>query len=214
MTSNSPTLLDFFKGNNKQKIIVYFQKEDVITNGEVRDSENEPELILTTGEDMRIKNKAVYFVRLIPNGVSVTGVPGGNEIIFGEINKDTMFCLENILNNCFYKHIDKLQEDDWDKCDDEQIKEYKHTMTRFTKELEEAMKSLQGVIYLSKPKPDWNLHKIQETDTNALVKLSQNNAFLHEISQLYNEWMVQIQDVIDEQPEKNTEDSGPRSELD
>merc|ERR1712097_2320 len=150
-------------------IIFYHQKEDAFENGELRDSNNDPELILTTGENERIKSKAIYFVRLIPNGEACNTAGSGNEIIYGEINPETMSCLERLLNDVFLPQITHLKEEEgWEKCDEEHRTEYKSVMNRFVKELDEAMKSLQGVVYLKNPDPKWDLHKIQESDHTAL----------------------------------------------
>lgn len=59
------TIQDFFSGNGPNKLIFYYQKKDITDpTGELVDSQEPPQLFMTTGDTERIKGKAVYFLKM------------------------------------------------------------------------------------------------------------------------------------------------------
>lgn len=67
---NYSLVTDFLKGTAPPKILIYYQAE----NGEHDDYNEHPEeprLFITTGDTVKLKAKAAYFIRTTPEGKSV-----------------------------------------------------------------------------------------------------------------------------------------------
>lgn len=62
---NSSMLDSFFSANGPRKILVFYQVID-IQGDELKEVGAEPTLFVTNGEDERLKDKAVYFVKNFP----------------------------------------------------------------------------------------------------------------------------------------------------
>lgn len=72
-----------------------------------------------------MKGKGLYFLRTTPpgKGVSLNGT-NDNEVLFGEISESTITSLNTLINFVFKPLVDKLDNNDWASCGEEQKKEF------------------------------------------------------------------------------------------
>merc|ERR1719482_238792 len=88
--ANLKKVNDFLEGRSKHKHLFFFyQKLDVFDEyGDVTDANMEPQLMLTTGEheEMRLKGRAVYFLRNIRDQKRIKPeITTDHELLFGEM---------------------------------------------------------------------------------------------------------------------------------
>ncbi|MFN9939227.1 MAG: hypothetical protein ACK56I_07110, partial [bacterium] len=77
------------------------------------------------GEKERLKGKGLFFVRTTPPGKGVKLDSGNdNEVLFGEISEHTITSLNVVINQVFKPLVDRLDNTDWQSCEDEQKREF------------------------------------------------------------------------------------------
>jgi hypothetical protein len=62
---NSSKLAQFFSAEGPRKILVYYQVVD-IQGDEIKEVGAEPTLFITNGDQEKLKDKAIYFVKNFP----------------------------------------------------------------------------------------------------------------------------------------------------
>ena len=106
------------------------------------------------GEQEKLIGKGVYFLRTTPAGKGVNPSKGDdNEVLFGEMSDHAVPALNTLINNVFKPLVDKMAVEDWKSCEVEQKKEFTQTFEKFSKDIAEALKSLETNISLD-PYPE------------------------------------------------------------
>ena len=119
--ANLKRLNDFLEGKSKHHHIFLFdQKADVINeSGEAIDGHGESKVLVTVGEQERLKGRAVYFMRTIAEGKTVKMENGSDtELLYGEIAANPLESLETSLGSIFLPFLKKSS--DWGQCDKDQ----------------------------------------------------------------------------------------------
>ena len=77
----------FLEGEGSPKIIVCYQIQDTNNNDDIKDTSAEPTLFFTYGESEKLKEKAIWFVRMLPDNRKSVNLneTSDNEVIWGEI---------------------------------------------------------------------------------------------------------------------------------
>ena len=88
-TMNHQALEGFLSGQGPPKMMIYFQP-DSSDDGDGRESMNESRLILTTGDNIKLENKGIFFLRTTANGKEINQDKIDSDILFGEITPDTL----------------------------------------------------------------------------------------------------------------------------
>jgi len=88
--NNLKKLNDFLEGKSKHRhVFIYYQRPDVPNDqGELVDAKGDAKLLITTGEheDVRIKSRAVYFLRNVAENKPVKAdVSSDGDLLFGEM---------------------------------------------------------------------------------------------------------------------------------
>jgi hypothetical protein len=84
-------------------------------------------------------------VRTTPPGKGVKLDSGNdNEVLFGEISEHTITSLNVVINQVFKPLVDRLDNTDWQSCEDEQKREFTQVFDKFANELKDALKSIQS----------------------------------------------------------------------
>eukprot|EP00971_Amphidinium_carterae_P040535 795589-Amphidinium_carterae.1 len=104
--SNLKKINDFLEGKSKHKhLFFYYQKPDVPNEmGEFVDARGDPKIMITTGEheDMRIKSRAVYFLRNVPDQKAVKPeMSCDHDLLFGEMAAKPLESLNTGLHDVF-----------------------------------------------------------------------------------------------------------------
>mmetsp|Transcript_37870 Transcript_37870/g.109261 ORF Transcript_37870/g.109261 Transcript_37870/m.109261 type:complete len:150 (-) Transcript_37870:3-452(-) len=104
--NNLKKLNDFLEGKSKHKhIFIYYQRPDVPNDREeLVDAKGDPKIMITTGEheDMRIKSRAVYFLRNVPDQKVVkVDVSCDSDLLFGEMAATPLESLNTGLMDVF-----------------------------------------------------------------------------------------------------------------
>jgi dynein heavy chain len=217
--NNLKKLNDFLEGKSKHKhIFIYHQKADMPNDmGELVDAKGEPKTMITTGEheDMRIKSRAVYFLRNVPDQKAVkVDVACDGELLFGEMAASPLESLNTGLMDVFKPLIHNYQGPDWASCDAEQASEFRQSFDRFTMELSEGIKSLSGGIDLPSPEPS-NIELQRGISHTEIAK--DHPELVAKYEALLETWCRQIEQYLEETLEgqqKESGDPGPRTELD
>ncbi|CAE8591739.1 unnamed protein product, partial [Polarella glacialis] len=216
--NNLKKLNDFLEGKSKHKhVFIYHQRPDVPNDqGELVDAKGDPKLMITTGEheDVRIKSKAVYFLRNVPDSKAVKAeFACDNELLFGEMAASPLESLNTGLLDVFRPIVCQASSIDWASCDSEQSIEFKSCFDKFSTELSEGIKSLSGGIDLPSPEPtDVDLRTLSYSDI-----AKDHPELVSKYETLLEAWCRQIEQYLEETLEgqqKESGDPGPRSELD
>lgn len=214
--SNLKKINDFLEGKSKHKhIFIYYQRPDIPNEfGEPIDTKGDPKLMITTGEheDMRIKSRAVYFLRNVPDQKAVKVEVGcDHELLFGEMSGNPLQSLNTGMQDVFGKLIQGASSVDWASCDREQTHEFRIGFEKFTKALYEGIKSLTSGIELASPEPRDNIKDIQAADI-----ATNHPEIAEEYEKLLDGWCQQIEKYLEDASDgqaKEVGEPGPRTEL-
>jgi C4-type Zn-finger protein len=69
--------------------------------------------------------------------------------MFGEVSEHTVTSLNTTINGVFKPLVENLTKAEWGVCEDEQKKEFSQVFDKFSNELNEALRSIQGNIQLA-----------------------------------------------------------------
>ena len=78
----------FLNGDGPPKIIVCHQVLENQSNDDIKDNQSEPTLFITYGDTEKLKEKAVWFLRMTPDNRKQVNLTesNDNEVIWGEIS--------------------------------------------------------------------------------------------------------------------------------
>jgi dynein heavy chain len=212
--NNFKKINDFLEGKSKHRhIFVYYQQQDHMNDHNEIISRGESKLMITTGdnEEMRIKGKAVYFVRNVPDQKPVkSDVPCDNELLFGEMAACPLYSLDMGLQGVFKPLVDDAPLD-WQSCESEQAKEFKTGLDHFTMELSEGIKSLTCQIEL--PNPELTDDDVKKS--NFMDVARDKPDIVDEYNNVLQGWCVTIGKFLEngDGSQKQSSDQGPRTEL-
>lgn len=216
--NNLKKLNDFLEGKSKHKhVFVYYQRPDVINDAnELVDAKGDAKLMITTGEheDVRIKNRAVYFLRNVADSKPVKAdVASDGDLLFGEMAASPLESLNTGLLDVFKPLVNQVATD-WASCESEQANEFKTTFEKFTIELSQGIQSLSGGIDLPSPEP--TEVDLRNQTLNDVAK--DHPELVTKYEQLLEVWCRQIEQYLETTLEGQQKDSagdqGPRTELD
>jgi dynein heavy chain len=150
-------------------------------------------------------------MRCTPLGKPITASEtNDNEVLFGEISKNTVFTLNTIVNNVYKPLVDKLDAQNWGSCELEQKKEFMQTFDRFAKEVREAILSLASNIVLDPYPAQYTKNALDIHNSKNI-----NQEMLAEVEKIFNEWSEKIEQTLEEAEaeKKDDKEAGPRQEL-
>ena len=213
----------FLKGITPPKILVYRQPLDSQNghaaghsnghrNGYSNGHHDSLPLLINFGDNYPIKAKACFFFRNTAEGSSVnTQVYNDNEVMFGEIGADPIQSLDTIVSQGFVPLVNEMKDSEWGECETEQRSELISGLNKFTKELEEAIKSMTGGIKLRKLPSEY---LVDNTDQK-IAEAAQNDALVSFYEKILADWTEKIEEFVEEGSENkwDSNDAGPRTEL-
>lgn len=136
-----------------------------------------------------------------------------DQVMFGEISEEIVPCLNLVINQVYKPSVDKLENNEWGLCEEEQRKEFQHVFDKFAIELREALKSLTSNIKLDEIPEEFE----NEAKIAANAGGRQNNNMISEFEKLFRKWTEQITNHYEKEDVVPTSgvyvDQGPRSEL-
>jgi len=226
--NNLKKINDFLEGRSKHRhLFIYFQRPDIPNEmGELVDAKGDPKVMITTGEheDMRIKSRAVFFVRA-NDGAAEHGekkpirldVPSDGELLFGEMAASPLESLNTGLLSVFQPLIGVPASIDVESavsnCDSDQAVHFRAEFQRFTTDLSEGVRSLTDGVELPSPEAsDVDVRTLPPQDV-----ARDHPKLVEEYEKLLETWCQQIEQYLEETIEsqqKDTGDPGPRTELD
>eukprot|EP00930_Biecheleria_cincta_P100463 TRINITY_DN920_c0_g1_i2.p1 TRINITY_DN920_c0_g1~~TRINITY_DN920_c0_g1_i2.p1 ORF type:complete len:4610 (-),score=1017.36 TRINITY_DN920_c0_g1_i2:106-13935(-) len=214
---NLKKLNEFLEGKTKQQHIFFFyQRPDTHNDlNEVVDAGKEPKLTITTGENDRIKSFAVYFLRNVPPEKSIRAdVASDHELLFGEVTPNPLDSLSTTLASVFRPMASHTQNGtNWGQCEEEQKTDFLGNFEKFTMELSEAIKALNGGIVLKKTLPGNGVLDPQSPTYQDTLK--EEPTLVGEYGQLLEDWCRDIERYLEEglDQHKVEQEPGPRTEL-
>jgi dynein heavy chain len=207
---------DFLDGKtNQTHLLFFYQKPDVVNDaGELIDSPGEAKLLITNGEQERIKKRACFFVRTCAEGKAINEkMPSDNELIFGEVAANPLESMGTCLGDVFVAMMQKnFQEKEvWVKCEVDQRREFMTGLEKFTVELNDGIRSLVGGVQLRKWAPQYEV----DPRTQSPQEIVQNTEIVAHFEMLLEDWCRQIEDYLEQPIQAGTgkTDPGPRTEL-
>lgn len=137
---NRKALEDFLNGEGAPRLLIYYQPEPNEDGDMGGITENK--LLLVTGDvNVKLENKAVYFLRTTPPGKPVNTEKIDNEVLFGEVTAKLLDQLKSstylILN-----YLVLQKKDEFDKADPELYDEFKKAVEKFDDDLSTNINSL------------------------------------------------------------------------
>ncbi|KAF4730369.1 hypothetical protein FOZ62_003743, partial [Perkinsus olseni] len=185
--SNKRKLMEFLEGHTKyDHIFLFRQVPDLPIRGDAdpQDAAGPARIVVTYGEDDRLKGKAVSFVRsgLAPGKSVKLEVACGEDLLVGEASGNPLESLDTAFTGILLPLINTTMSEDeaWGQCDGEQKSEFTTSIHKISGGLTEALKSLTGGI---------ELRGVEDVDGILGEKLMQYAA------------MASYQDIVKENPE-------------
>jgi len=109
---------------------------------------SDPTLFITNGDQEKLKEKAVYFVKNFP--ITKDAVKHkvnmaescDNEIIFGEISPKCLIQLDKMIQYTYEPMIKNMSTQDWGQCEEEIKEEYLIYVRKFASEVQDSIQSM------------------------------------------------------------------------
>lgn len=122
--------------------MVYYQTPD--TGSENDHNVIDPQLFLTYGDTERIKDKAVWFLRNLPENKKKININETNneEVLFGEVTPNPVRVLSYMIEY-IYDPLINGEKHDWGLTDSDSKKEFVIQTEKFKKEVHEALKLME-----------------------------------------------------------------------
>ena len=202
-------LEQFLKGEGPKKILIYHQVQDQISNDEIKEANADPMLFITQGDTERIKEKAIYFIRNLPENKKTINLTetNDNEILFGEISSNVLMQLNNMMELVYFPMIERLEPRDWEKCEEESRLEFVGLSKKFSQEVFESIKSIQ---------PGQEIFHLDQEEYNKFNQGTGNEQEKQQyLEKKFSSWITTISTMLndDNDAKKEPADAGPRVEL-
>jgi dynein heavy chain len=201
---NRTTLENFLSGQGPPKLMIYYQPD----NGEDSDGrDGENKLILTTGDNVKLEKKGVYFLRTTPPGKEVSLDKVDSDILFGELTPQSLellkqaisLILANFINNKESHSGSNTGKYNWGECDKEQVEEFKKAAEKFETELDTSISSLYESRDECKIDREY-IDKLKEQDRAG------SKANLHQYYESkFTEWLNNFEKALEETDEGQKE---------
>lgn len=174
-------------GSGPPQLFVYFQPpQKTNEQGEVVPNGTECEFFVTDGDNIRLTHKGVYFLRTLPPGQPIKeSVNHDQEVLFGEVSPESVSTLNTLMNSIYKPLVDKLSPQDWGVCQADQKHDFGVVFEKFSRELQEASRSLTNKINLERYDSKWeNDVKNIHTTTNTKI----NQEMISDFMRVFNGW--------------------------
>lgn len=196
----------FFKGEGKAKILIYNQPRTGLDEYEAGEMQRENLLYISNGEDEKLTEKAVYFLRRDPNGGKLDLESIDGKVLFGEIHPNALEQVKMVISNVFDPFIRNLDEDDWGQCDKEQKDDFLNSYSKFNKEMISGLNSLTESMELC----------VVDEDILEEYKNRKEENKYYEMK--FSEWLKKFDDILNPKEKndryaKQDKAPGPDTEL-
>jgi hypothetical protein len=152
------------------------------------------EFLITDGEKFKLLGKGLYFLRADikddkPINTNTDGDDGS--ILFGEVSEHSITTLNTTINQCFKPMVDSLTKADWKQCEEDSQKEFNQVFEKFSKELREALHSINNNIQLEAypEKYDPQIKMLLESGS---AKGPEINKMIEDFQSLFERWSTNI----------------------
>ena len=197
----------FLDGEGPSRIFAYYQSPETGTEGE--QNLHDPVLFLTYGDTERIKDKAVWFLRCLPENKKQvnTSEATNEEVVFGEMTPNPVIILDRMMEMVYEPMLSHEKSNDWGVSDLEAKNEFLTHTEKFKKEVSEAIKLMS---------PGEEYFKIAPEELTRISNLPQNEK-IHEFENKFEAWIKIIENLLNTEREVKNENSdpgpGPKTEL-
>lgn len=178
-------LSSFFSADGPRKILVYYQVVD-IQGDEIKEVGAEPTLFITNGDQEKIKDKGIYFIKNFPiskeNQMQKVNLQEANdgEIIFGEISPKCLVQLDKMMNHTYHPMFHSMSQQDWGQCEQEIKEEFLAFVSKFTSEVTDSISSMA---------PGQELFQLDADDQARLNQQGQDMEKLHYFERKFSQWL-------------------------
>eukprot|EP00941_MAST-03F_sp_MAST-3F-sp1_P001388 g1388.t1 len=198
----------FFTDNPPaNRLFVYYQPLEVKTeHGDWVTEGDDCQLFFTTGDDIKLREKAIYFVRNCPNDDAIDcSVACDSTVIFGEVTAQPLRDLETALSTVYKPNFEVRTQ--WGQVDTDHINEFKTSVGKFIDDVQDNLKSLVGGLELKKPNKNIDLSDPRNLRNDAQL--------VSQFESLLETWCTQIEAYLDDKESDSfeTSDAGPMTEL-
>ena len=147
-SQNAKKISDFLEGKSRrQHLFFYFQKPDIVTqNNEYQDAPGDPRIIVTYGEQERLKARGAYFLRVTQPADKPLRLDVASDIdlLFGEISQQPLDSLNVGIKELFLPMLQQTIEANdalrtklvFGQCDSEQRQDFGVSLQKFASELQ------------------------------------------------------------------------------
>jgi dynein heavy chain len=197
----------FFSADGPSRIMFYYQPRITLNERDEEVEEGPPILFATTGEEVKLKGRAIYFVRKRIEGVKValdlTRTNDG-KISYGTIDDSPLKSFQSLLSRLYKPLLDA--QDDWGKASGDHRAEFRFGMDGFINNLADTLKSLNSGLELRKPDVGLDLN-----DSRNFTRVSTEAVYVNQFIDLLDEWCRQTGTYLDDSDRARWEsnDAGP-----
>ena len=183
---------NFLSGQGPPKLMIYFQSEGPEDPTATADIESR--LILTTGDNLKLDKKGVYFLRTTPHGKEVSLDKIDSDVLFGElVPKKTLDQLRQTIGLILNNFVIKGTKQSWGECDEEQVEEFKKAADKFELELTTSIDSLTESLQECNLDTQY-IKSLEGQDKGGAGKTQLLNYY----EKMFREWLDKFEKVVDQ----------------
>lgn len=191
----------------RNKLFVYYQPaEEKSESGDWVQVTDEPVLLFTYGDDVRLNGQACYFVRNIPDDKAIdTGVASDSSLFFGVLTEQPLRDLEAVVRSVYLPYFEKKK--DWGVAEKSVEDDFQTKISDFVGTIHDDIENLVGGIELKKPDRKYEGMDVRNIRTDA-------DTVAH-FEELLETWCDEIETYLTESStaDEVSADAGPMTEL-
>ena len=131
----------------------------------------------------------MYFLRTTPQGKPINPAKTDNdEVLFGEISDHAVPALNTLINSIYKPLVEKMSTEDWKVCEAEHKKEFLQQFEKFSKDIQEALMSLETNITLDSY-PEKHREEAKMLGGNKAL----SNDMISDFEYIFNKWSEKIE---------------------
>jgi dynein heavy chain len=201
---NREMIENFLDGVGHPKLIIYYQLPDE----QQEEFNHENVLMFSFGDSIRLKARAVYFIRNLPESKKTINLneTSDSELFWGELTQNPIKIMSVLMDAVYEPLINSEKNDfEWGLADQEAQEEFKNYSEKFKNELEEAINLMS---------PSQELFKLEKDQVDRVAKMSEDEKMAF-YETTFERWIKKIDEMllVDNEPKKEEMDVGPRTEL-
>jgi len=109
---NAILLQDWLEGKGSKALLCYYQIQDLSIGDEIKEANADPSIFLTNGENERLKDKSIYFIRQTDDKkpqIALDVEVNDPQVTYGELSANCLVQLHKFMDYYYEPMINQME---------------------------------------------------------------------------------------------------------